>query len=132
MSVGPFLKALGAAVFQGNIHETRLSRIIAIKYGNDFEICQKILTEVRVVFSIHQVSEPRARLSAPAAENPIPGRSVHRKTLRQPARASRKARSESRRNHLASAMPTLHSPSGRKRVFSKLTRRPTAAGIHRS
>jgi hypothetical protein len=40
MSIGPFLEALGAAIFQGDIHRTVLLELLPNRYGNDFELFQ--------------------------------------------------------------------------------------------
>jgi hypothetical protein len=73
--------------------------------------------------------EHRARLYEPVAEDPSKAIKFIEK-LGTPARASRKARSESGRNRRASAMRTLtHHQAGRV-CISELTRRTTATGIH--
>jgi hypothetical protein len=61
MSVGPFLEAFGAAIFQGNIHRTFLFELFSNSYGNDFELLQVniYLPETELTLEAHRAVIPR-------------------------------------------------------------------------
>jgi hypothetical protein len=138
VSVGPFLEALGAAVSLRNRHLTVLFELLN-RYGHDFEYFQEntlpfsqpslLSVHIQVLFSALVLPPAPDFLNL---QLEIPSQVVQLiENLRQPAQASRKARSESKGNCLASPASSPPHQRGSAFTINSLGRRTLSASIPR-